>query len=280
MRTFNKFYGLIFIIILFGFVNPKEELKITYLANCGYLYESGQSKVIIDPFGTEFGDFFYLPSNETKENIVQGNIPFENIDLLLITHIHGDHFNAQWAESFLLSHSKTKMICPSQVYRQMKDSCDNFAKIASQIISPDLSIYESKKIRIDGILLTVIRMQHGTDRSLEGLSFSDYTDYEKTENFGYVIHFDKKNIFHQGDGCLRINEKALKNIDYPVDIAYLGYFDWDAVAFNILKKDLKADTFIFMHGTKPAKELASESFKEVKPQMVFFLQELESKIFR
>ena len=279
MKTFNKFYWLILTIMLCGFTNPKEELKITYLANCGYLYESGQSKVLIDPFGTEFGDFFYLPSNETKENIVKGNVPFENIDILLITHIHGDHFNAQWAESFLLNHSKTKMICPSQVYQQMKDSCNNFAKIASQIISPDLSIYESTKIRINGISLTVIRMQHGTDRSLEGLSVSDYTDYEKTENFGYVVHFDKKNIFHQGDGCLRINEKALKNIDYAVDIAHLSYFDWDAVSLNILKKDLKASTFIFMHGTKPAKELDSEPFKEVKPQMVFFHQELESKVF-
>ena len=272
-------YLIILIITLCGFMNQKKKLKITYLANCGFLYESNKSKVLIDPLGTEYGDFFYLPSEETKNNIINRKTPFDNIDLLLITHIHGDHFNAKLSESFLLTNSKAKMICPPQVYKQMKDSCNSFAKIESQIISPDLSINELKRIKINDFTVTAIRLQHGTDRSLEGVSYSDYTEYEKTENLGYIIHFNKKNVFHQGDACLKINEKALKNISCTIDIAHLSYFDWDPISFNILKKELKAGTVIFMHGTKHAKELESEQFKEVKPQIVFFNMELESKIF-
>jgi L-ascorbate metabolism protein UlaG (beta-lactamase superfamily) len=279
MKKFNKLYLLILIITLSGFTNQKKELKITYLANCGFLYEGDKSKVLIDPFGTKFGKTFFLPSNETKTNIIKGNVPFDDIDLLLITHIHGDHFNAKLTGTFLLNNPKAKMICPSQVYIQMKDSCISFAQIKSQITSPNLTIGESKKIKINGITVTVIRMQHGTNRSLDGLSYSDYTDYEKTENFGYIIHFDKKNIFHQGDGCLKINEKALKNIDCSVNIAHLSFFDWDSTSLNILKKDLKAEKFIFMHGTKPAKELESEQFKNIAPQLIFFKRELESQIF-
>jgi Predicted Zn-dependent hydrolases of the beta-lactamase fold len=279
MKKFNELYLLILIITLSGFTNQKKELKITYLANCGFLYDGDKSKVLIDPFGTEYGNFFYLPSNETKEKIIKGNIPFNKVDILLITHIHGDHFNAKLTERFLLNNSKVKMICPSQVYMQMKDSCNSFAQIEAQIISPSLSIDESKKIKINGITVTVIRMQHGTNRSLDGLSYTDYTDYEKTENFGYIIHFDKKNIFHQGDGCLKINEKALKNIDCSVNIAHLSFFDWDSTSLNILKKDLKAEKFIFMHGTKPAKELESEQFKNIAPQLIFFKRELESHFF-
>lgn len=279
MKKFNKLYLLILIITLSGFTNQKKELKITYLANCGFLYEGDKSKVLIDPFGTKFGKTFFLPSKETKTNIIKGNVPFDDIDLLLITHIHGDHFNAKLTGTFLLNNPKAKMICPSQVYIQMKDSCISFAQIKSQITSPNLTIGESKKIKINGITVTVIRMQHGTNRSLDGLSYSDYTDYEKTENFGYIIHFDKKNIFHQGDGCLKINEKALKNIDCSVNIAHLSFFDWDSTSLNILKKDLKAEKFIFMHGTKPAKELESEQFKNIAPQLIFFKRELESQIF-
>jgi len=279
MRKFSRLYLLVLIVVLSGFTNPKKELKITYLANCGYLYESGKSKVLIDPFGTEYGNFFYLPSDETKQNIIKGNAPFDKIDLLLITHIHGDHFNAKLTESFLLNNSKAKMICPSQVYKQMKDSCKRFDLIKWQIISPKLSMNELEKIRINDISVSVIRMQHGSDRSLKGVSYSDYTDYEKTENFGYLIRFEKKIVFHQGDGCLKLNEKALKGIDCPVDIAYLGFFDWDSTSLNILKKDLKAHTVIFMHATKPAKELESEQFKEIAPQLTFFRKELEYQIF-
>jgi len=279
MKQFNKLYLLILFIALSGFTNQNKELKVTYLANCGYLYESNKSKVLIDPFGTEYGNIFYLPSNETKKNILQEHSPFDKIDLLLITHIHGDHFNAKLAESFLLNNRKAKMICPSQVYRQMKDSCKSFAQINSQIISPNLSINESEKIKINGISVTAIRMQHGTNRSLEGINPSNYTDYEKTEDFGYVIHLGKKTIFHQGDGCLKINEKALKNIDCPIDIAHLGFFDWDSTSLNIIKKELKAKTIIFMHGTKSAKELESEQLKRIAPQLIFFKRELEQKVF-
>jgi len=279
MKKLNKLYLLVLIITLSGFTNQKKELKITYLANCGFLYEGNKSKVLIDPFGTNFGKTFFLPSNETKTNIIKGNVPFDDIDLLLITHIHEDHFNAKLTGAFLLNNPKAKMICPSQVYTQMKDSCISFAQIKSQITSPNLTIGESKKIKINSITVTVLRMQHGTNRSLDGLSYSDYTDYEKTENFGYIIHFDKKNIFHQGDGCLKINEKALKNIDCSVNIAHLCFFDWDSTSLNILKKDLKAEKFIFMHGTKPAKELQSEQFKNIAPQLIFFKRELESQIF-
>jgi L-ascorbate metabolism protein UlaG (beta-lactamase superfamily) len=171
------------------------------------------------------------------------------------------------------------MICPSQVYTQMKDSCNSFDQIKSQIISPNLSINESEKIKVNGILVTAIRMQHGTNRSLEGVSYTEYTEYEKTENFGYVIHFDQKNVFHQGDGCLKINEKALKNIDCSIDIAHLGFFDWDSISLNILKKDLKVKKVIFMHGTKPGKELESEQLKIIAPQLIFFKKELERQIF-
>jgi L-ascorbate metabolism protein UlaG (beta-lactamase superfamily) len=279
MKQFNKLYLLILFIALSGFTNQNKELKVTYLANCGYLYENNKSKVLIDPFGSEYGNIFYLPSNETKKNILQGHRPFDKIDLLLITHIHGDHFNAKLAENFLLNNRKAKMICPSQVYRQMKDSCKSFAHIKSQIISPNLSINESKGLKINGISVTAIRMQHGTNRSLEGISPSDYTDYEKTEDFGYIIHLGKKTIFHQGDGCLKINEKALKNIDCPIDIAHLGFFDWDSTSLNIIKKELKAKTIIFMHGTKSAKELESEQLKRIAPQLIFFKRELEQKVF-
>ena len=277
-KFYKTFWIILIVIALYGFSIQKNDLKVTYLENCGFLYENNKSKVLVDPFGTEFGNFFYLPTEATQKHIVNGNIPFNNIDLLLITHFHGDHFNAKLAESFLLNNRKAKMICPSQVYTQMKDSCSSFIQIKSQIISPNLCINESKKIKINNILVTAIRMQHGTNRSLKEVSYSDYTDYEKTEDFGYVIHLDKKNVFHQGDGCLKINEKALKNIDCSIDIAHLSFFDWDSTSLNILKKDLKSENVIFMHGTKPAKELESEQFKRIAPQLIFFKRELESQI--
>ncbi len=279
MNVLKRIYLLVLIVVVSGFDAPERGLKITYLANCGYLYECDKSKVVIDPFGTEYGSFFFLPSDETRDRIVWGKPPFDKIDLLLITHIHGDHFNARLAENFLLNNRDAKMICPPQVYRQMQDSCKSFAKVKLQIVCPELAMGELKQMRIKGVRVSAVRMQHGTSRSLEGVSYKDYTEYEKTENYGYLIRFEDKTLFHQGDGCLKINEKALQRIKCRVDIAHLSYFDWDSTSLALVHRYLGAKKVVFMHGTKPAKELKSEEFKKIAPELVFFKEEMESRDF-
>jgi L-ascorbate metabolism protein UlaG (beta-lactamase superfamily) len=275
----NKLILIALSILFCGASTQHPTLNVSYLGNCSFLYQSANKKVLIDPLGTEYGNFFYLPSNKTKNSIIEGTSPFDSIDLLLITHIHGDHFNPFLAESFLLRNPHTKMVCPPQVYNIMKDSCRNIEQITPQIISTELAISESKTTTINGISLTIIRMQHGTDRSLEGLDYSNYTEYEKTENYGYIIHLDNKNIFHQGDACLKMNTKALAKNDSPVNIAHLSYFDWDTTSLAILKNNLRAEKIIFMHGTQPGKELETEQFKKIAPELLFFSKEQECKYF-
>jgi len=122
-------------------------------------------------------------------------------------------------------------------------------------------------------------MQHGTNRSLKGIKYEDYTDYEKTENYGYLIDFNKKVIFHQGDGCLKINKLAINKINRKVDIAHLSFFDWDSITYSLLKEKLHAKNIIFMHGTKPGKELETKEFKSIEPKLILFKHELESRLF-
>ena len=270
---------IIIICLLASCTSPKKGLKITYLANCGFMFENQSKKILIDPFGTKYGDLFYLPTSDIQTNIGTGSIPFNDINLVLITHIHGDHFNPFLAEKFLQNNKHAKMICPPQVFNQIKDSCQNWKQIESQIISPQISRFNLEKMTVNGIPLKVLRMQHGTDRSLEGIEYVNYTDYEKIENFGYVMDLNDKVVFHQGDGCLKINEKILNQLPPKIDIAHLGFFDWDTISYNLLKEKLQPENIIFMHGTKLGEELQNKDFKSIETNLIFFKHELESKYF-
>lgn len=267
------------LLLLMGCSSPKQELKITYIGNCGFLYKDESSKVLIDPFGTEFGNYFQLPTAEIQADIENGKPPFDGVDLVLTTHIHGDHFNPFVAEKYLLKNKHAKMICPPQVAKQMKDSCSGYDQIKAQIVWPSISMNQIVTQTINGISVTAIRMQHGSNRSLEGVAYEDYTDYEKTQNFGYLLEIGNKTIFHQGDGCLKINELALNQIDRKVDIANLSFFDWDSTSFHLLKEKCKADTVIFMHGTVSGKELQSDEFISMVSKVIVFKQHLETKVF-
>jgi len=270
---------IILTLALLGCSSPKENITITYLANCGFLCESSSQKVLIDPFGTRFGNLFELSSAETMNKIETGSEPFNQVDLVLITHIHGDHFDPFPAEKFLLQNTQAQLVCPPQVRQQMEDSCQNFAQIETQIVSPQLSMSELQNITVNGIQLSIVRMQHGTNRSLEGIDYKDYTDYEKTEDYGYLFGLGGKVVFDQGDGCLKINEDVLDKLNQKVDVAFLSYFDWDTTSLNILKDKLQAQNIIFMHQTKSGKERDKEEFREMEPNLILFNQELESKTF-
>jgi L-ascorbate metabolism protein UlaG (beta-lactamase superfamily) len=114
---------------------------------------------------------------------------------------------------------------------------------------------------------------------LTTLEQSDYNDYEKTENYAYVILLNKKRIFHQGDTDLKFNREALSAVKKPLDIAYLSFFDWDSASYSLLKNELQAKNIVFMHGTKPAEELNRDKFKDVKSEILFF-DEMEKFILK
>jgi len=270
--------GALLVCLFSGSNLKKEPLKVTYIANCSFLYEAAEEKVLIDPFGTEYGDYFYLPSMTNRSKLIEGLPPFDNIDLILITHVHGDHFNPFLAENFLINNRETKMICPPQVYQQMQDSCHQFFQIESQLVSQPLDMHESKSLNVNHIPITAIRLQHGTTRSLEGIDYKDYTDYEKTENWGYVIRVASNTIFHQGDGSLKINEQALIKIKEKIDVAYLSFFDWDSTSFQLIQNNLHPNKIMFMHGSIPGDELTKSDFKTVEPQLTFFAKELDSMV--
>jgi len=270
--------GTLLVCLFSGSTFKKESLKVTYIANCSFLYEAADRKVLIDPFGTEYGNYFYLPSMTNRSKLIEGLPPFDNIDLILITHVHGDHFNPFLAENFLINNRETKMVCPPQVYQQMQDSCHQFFQIESQLVSQPLDMHESKSLNVNHIPITAIRLQHGTTRSLEGIDYKDYTEYEKTENWGYVIHVANNTIFHQGDGSLKINEQALIKIKEKIDVAYLSFFDWDSTSFQLIQNDLHPNKIMFMHGTIPGDELTKSDFKTVEPQLTFFAKELDSMV--
>ena len=68
------------------------QTTVTYVGNSGFLVTIGESKILIDGIFTGFAPEYIQPA-EIKELIANAQPPFDNIDLILVTHAHGDHFN-------------------------------------------------------------------------------------------------------------------------------------------------------------------------------------------
>lgn len=67
-------------------------IEITYIANEGVLISSGDKQVLLDGLHREYGpEYAFLPPAQ-REKIETAQAPFDEIDLILLSHLHLDHF--------------------------------------------------------------------------------------------------------------------------------------------------------------------------------------------
>ena len=72
-----------------------EPVELTFIANEGVIIRHGDRAIAIDtPASNSYDGTFALPSAEILEAMTTGGDPVGELDWILFTHIHGDHFDA------------------------------------------------------------------------------------------------------------------------------------------------------------------------------------------
>jgi L-ascorbate metabolism protein UlaG (beta-lactamase superfamily) len=92
----------------------QDAASVTYLGNEAILVTGQAGKVLFDPFfHTNFGIYQLVP-DEIKLAVMQGTAPYDDINAIVISHAHGDHFAAEEVLSYLQTFPQTKLIAPKQ----------------------------------------------------------------------------------------------------------------------------------------------------------------------
>lgn len=89
----------------------EEKIKIRYFTNCAVFIECGTVKVLIDAIFSGRQPFNIM-DEEIEKQIIHGTGDFANIDYVLVTHCHNDHYNGSKLLRFLKNHPMTKLILP------------------------------------------------------------------------------------------------------------------------------------------------------------------------
>ncbi len=169
-----KVLSLIILIVLTGLVhshgstkhqsmNPVVETQsgeVTYLGNTGLMVSHGSEQVMFDPFFHNHYNNYQLVPEKIRTAIFDNKTPYESIEMILISHAHGDHFDANDLVKYLKSNPKTKLLAPTQAVDQLK-SYDDFLGIEKQIHGIDL-IYGDQPVEMEmgEIKVEVVRIPH------------------------------------------------------------------------------------------------------------------------
>ena len=115
------------------------ETTVQYIANAGVLVSDGKSKILFDPlFDNDYGQY-YLPPEEVRAAILDGVPPFDNVDAVLISHAHADHFVSRDLLVLLRQHPALRLYGPDQVSEALAREADsNYAEVFDRVIAVSL----------------------------------------------------------------------------------------------------------------------------------------------
>ncbi len=250
-------------------------IDVTYLANEGFMIEGGGRKLLIDALFREGVDRYATLSPATRERLEKAHSPFDDVDAVLATHFHADHFDPDAVLAHLTHNPEAFFFSTNQAADKLR-ATGQFNAIRSRVVAALPKEGERFHSGHRSLHVQLLNLHHGRRESIE--------------NLGFIVEIAGKRILHVGDSDA---EPAVFHkydvIKDRIDIAFLhpGYLINDD--FKLAVRDqIRPRHIIVMHieTDNLLNNVLNGSWRKrwngIKaefPNAVYFENELEKKSF-
>lgn len=237
-----------------------DRVQVTFVGNSGFLIAAGDRKVLIDAFFEGFPPGYTLPAN-VRDLLVKAQPPFDDVDLILATHAHGDHFSAAMVWQYL-------NICPNTVFVSTTQATSQLPGFGERVIAADPVESSPVNLEANGIRVEAIYMNHGYPPN----------DPKEIFNNAYIVTLNGTTIFHTGDiADLQVVEQY-RLADKHIDMAFIQHFHLLDDGFrDLLKHDIGATYLFPIHYQFTEPVFDANVVLANYPQAVLFNVELEER---
>lgn len=164
----------------YGVLNP-DLPAILHVQNDGYLISAGGVKILID-------GLFLLdqnpPSPERLVAMQEALPPFNDLDLILITHDHNDHFEPNLVGQHLLHDTEAVVVTTDVTADYIASWFEDADQFEERVMGLHLEPGQAQTVEAAGIEIEVYYLSHG-DPTMP--------------NFGFLFTLDGITFFHTGD---------------------------------------------------------------------------------
>ena len=268
---------LIFIISLIIFINNgtlygNDSISITYIANCGYIIEIDSHKIIVDGLFKLGHNRYSTPDTISQKLMVSNKYPFNDIDLILVSHTHEDHLDSKMVMECMLNNRSVKLLCPQQVIDRIRENESVYKIIKPQIIECTPDTYTSQLMHVGNIEIHACRLAHPGER------------YKNVQNVAYLISINGKSVFHSADADpFQLDKYAGEKInELNIDICLINEDFAKVENAGFAKAFINARYNIAMHLPDSIASVWLDSFKD-KPDSFsnpfIFTKKMEKKVY-
>lgn len=187
-----------------------QPATVTYVGGSGFLIRAGGKKILVDALFDGFPGGYAVPAS-VREPLLAGRPPFDGIDLILVTHDHGDHFSAAAVLRALENN-------PGAVFVGPAAAATALAGAAGRTRALEVPEGERRTLELGGITVAAMPLSHGTPPpGRPGIV-----------NLAYLITVGGIKFLHTGDIDVRVIPlaylQALGIPDERVDVAFVPHF--------------------------------------------------------
>ena len=246
-----------------------SSVEITYIANEGVLISADGKQVLIDGLHREYQPAYaFLPPAE-REKIETAKPPFDKIDLILVSHMHLDHFHPESIGRHLHHNPKALLVSSQQVVDEIEKNFKDYQSIKSRVTGATPPWKEKVAMKVAGIDFELLRLRHGTGR------------HANIQNLGHIIKLGGKKLLHIGDADTAVENFEKFNLDEEnIDIAFLPFwFLLGAEEQALVRDHIKPKQIIAVHISPGESEKIAAQIKQSFPNAVAFTTMLEKRLY-
>jgi probable HAF family extracellular repeat protein len=244
---------------------PAGSLRVTYIANEGFLLTSSTRRVLIDAIFSESFGAYAVPSSALLQKMREGQGPFGDLNVYCVTHQDGDHFSGSLVGSFLRSRPEVAFLSSQQVTNQIP----NAASLGDRVMGLSLSVGQITSVVLNGVPIETMRLLHGSDPTGTG-----------SQNLVFLIDLDGIKVLHIGDSGFDASKARFEamNLAGRVDVLFISGYDLSVTTQTFVRDIIRPKYVIGMHLAPGQIAATSADFLNTYPDGLILQKPMEARV--
>lgn len=237
-----------------------EKVDVTYVGNAGFLINIGDKKILIDALFKGFEGDYGVPL-EVQNKLTSAQAPFNDVDLILVTHAHGDHIDPDMVRQHMQNNSKAFFASTQQLVDALQDSTDRWIGFKPTKEKSDSQV-------ISGISVEAFYLPHGTDARII--------------NIGFLISANGITFFQTGDADFdQFTFEEFQTFKLPernIDLSFIQhyYLRGDSLSTKFVKDGIGGKYIFPIHYHFTTPPLDTSIVRQNYPNAIIFKEELQT----
>jgi L-ascorbate metabolism protein UlaG (beta-lactamase superfamily) len=251
-------------------VAPSQQVgvTVTFLANEGVLLAAGESSVLIDGLFQFYGEGFAVPADSTQRALATARAPFDRVNVVLVTHRHGDHFQPSSVASHLAANPRASFATSRQVIDSLLEVSQARTLAASRLLSRTMRTGERRREVVNGVPIEFLGIPHGG--GLRNRLF--------VEHLGFIVELGGRRVLHIGDTGTDVDVYEKLRLDtLRIDVALVP--DWMVTSKDgseIIRRWIRPRQVVAIHVGAGRGSSAESAVRSAHPGAIAFVRSLET----